>query len=143
MESPRKLRHTARPYQAPMADELPNPAPWNNPKDSGSDQPGGEWDLLTTKVKEWSGSEAPQQLWEQLRTPLQVLGWLLAGLLVLRLYGAMLEVLDGFPLLPGFLELTSLVWLCRFTARNLLRRNDRDQLVANLNRIWSSRGQDD
>jgi hypothetical protein len=126
-----------------MADENPNPAPWQPSTDTSSDPQGGEWDLLTTKVKEWSGSEAPQQLWQQLRTPLKVIGWLLAGLLVLRVYGAVLEALDGFPLLPGLLELTGLVWLCRFTARNLLHRNDRDQLFADLNRLWSSRGQDD
>ena len=125
-----------------MADDYPNPAPWGGPTDSAADQQGGEWDLLTTKLKDWSSSDAPQRLWEQLRAPLKVGGWLLALLLVLRLYGAVLGALDGFPLLPGLLQLTGLIWLCRFAALNLLHRKDREQLFADLNRSWSSRSQD-
>ncbi len=125
-----------------MADEHPNPAPWDNAADASSDPQGGEWELLTSKLKAWWASEAPQQLWQQLRTPLQVLGWLLAGLLVLRLYGAVLTALGSFPLVPGLLELTGLVWLCRFAVLHLLHRKDRDQLFSNLNRSLAGRDQE-
>jgi hypothetical protein len=40
------------------------------------------------------------------------------------------------------LQLTGLIWLCRFAVLNLLHRKDREHFFADLNRSWSSRSQD-
>ena len=97
---------------------------------------GGEWELLVAKVRQWFASGQARTLWEQARTPVVILAALVATLMVLRVYGALIQAIESMPLLPGLLELVGVIWVLRVGAPRLLRRTDREQLVANLRRRW-------
>lgn len=91
---------------------------------------GGEWQLLLARLSSWLNTVEPEQLWDQSQRPLQIAAALLSLLIVLKLYGAVLETIDSVPLISGLLELVGLIWLLRFSSGHLLRREDRDQTVA-------------
>ncbi|MCP9884423.1 hypothetical protein KBY97_04675 [Synechococcus sp. ATX 2A4] len=104
---------------------------------------GGEWDLLVTKLREWIGSGRLQDMLVQYQAPLRAVALLLALVLVLRLYGAVIGAIDSLPLLPGLLELAGVIWLSRFAASRLVRSSDRQQLIASLEQRWRAfRGND-
>jgi hypothetical protein len=105
---------------------------------SAADQDGGEWDLLVQKVRAWISSGQLQEQWQAARTPLSLLAGLIAVLLVLRVYSAVLGVLDSIPLLPGLLELAGLVAMVQFSLTRLVRSNDRREVIEGLKQRWQS-----
>ena len=105
---------------------------------SGGDAEGGEWDLLLDKLRQWIASGQLQQLWQTSRTPLTAAAALIGLLLVLRIYGALLGVLDSLPLVPGLLELAGLVAVVRFGLSNLVRSSDREKVIANVKGRWAA-----
>ena len=96
----------------------------------------GEWKLLLSRVNGWIANADVADLWERSKRPLTVLGWLLAALIVLKVYGAVVDTIDSLPLMGGLLELVGVIWLSRFAADRLLRRSDRQQLLAGLETRW-------
>ncbi len=103
---------------------------------------GGEWDLLVQKVRHWIGSGAMERQWQTARTPLSVLAGLITAVLVLRIYAALLGVIDSLPLLPGLLELAGVIAVTRFSLRNLVRSEERSRLINGLRQRWQAfRGQ--
>jgi hypothetical protein len=103
---------------------------------------GGEWELLVEKLRQWIGSGQLQEQWQASRTPLSLLAGLIALLLVLRLYGALLAVIDSLPLLPGLLELAGLIAVVQFSLSRLVRSEERRSLIQSLQQRWKSfRGQ--
>lgn len=99
---------------------------------------GGEWELLVSKVQAWLASGQLQQQWQTARTPLSLLAGLIALLLVLRIYGALLAVLDSIPLLPGLLELAGLIAVIQFGLTRMVRSSDRRQVIDGLRQRWQS-----
>jgi hypothetical protein len=132
------------PSEAPLAMpsvastiEVPASAPGS--QTSGE---GGEWELLVEKLRQWIGSGQLQEQWQASRTPLSLLAGLIALLLVLRLYGALLAVIDSLPLLPGLLELAGLIAVVQFSLTRLVRSEERRSLIQSLQQRWKSfRGQ--
>jgi hypothetical protein len=99
---------------------------------------GGEWDLLVGKVKVWlEQADLPGQ-WDRLSGPLRGLGLLLGLLLVLKLYGALLDTLDDLLLLPRLLQLVGLIVLVRFSLRRLTRSSDRQLVLDDWKRRWDA-----
>lgn len=118
--------------------EVPASAPGG-----GTSGEGGEWELLLEKLRQWIGSGQLQEQWQASRTPLSLLAGLIALLLVLRLYGALLAVIDSLPLLPGLLELAGLIAVVQFSLTRLVRSEERRSLIQSLQQRWKSfRGQD-
>ncbi|MFZ9973509.1 MAG: CAAD domain-containing protein, partial [Vulcanococcus sp.] len=107
-------------------------------KPAAADQDGGEWDLLVDKVRAWISSGQLQEQWQAARTPLSLLAGLIAVLLVLRVYSAVLGVLESIPLLPGLLELAGLVAVVQFSLTRLVRSNDRREVIVGLKQRWQS-----
>ena len=105
---------------------------------SGGNAAGGEWDLLLDKLRQWIASGQLQQLWQTSRTPLTAAAALIGLLVVLRIYGALLGVLDSLPLVPGLLELAGLVAVVRFGLSNLVRSSDREKVIANVKGRWAA-----
>jgi hypothetical protein len=105
---------------------------------SGGNAEGGEWDLLLDKLRQWIASGQLQQLWQTSRTPLTAAAALIGLLVVLRIYGALLGVLDSLPLVPGLLELAGLVAVVRFGLSNLVRSSDREKVIANVKGRWAA-----
>ena len=103
---------------------------------------GGEWELLVEKVQQWIGSGQLQQQWQTARTPITLVAGLIGLLLVLRIYGALLGVVESLPLLPGLLELVGVISVVRFSLTRLVKSDDRHQVIEGLKQRWSSfRGQ--
>ncbi len=107
----------------------------SNPEASGE---GGEWELLVGQIREWMNTVQLQQSLQEARRPLILLGLLLALLLVLRLYSAVLSTLDHLPLLPGLLELVGVITVTRFSLTNLVRSQQRQALVQTILRRWKA-----
>ena len=105
---------------------------------AGGDQEGGEWDLLVQKLRDWIASGQLQEQWQAARTPLSLLAGLIAVLLVLRVYSAVLNVLDSIPLVPGLLELVGVFALVQFSLRRLVRSDDRREVITGLQQRWKS-----
>jgi hypothetical protein len=105
---------------------------------AAGEQEGGEWDLLVQKLRDWIASGQLQEQWQAARTPLSLLAGLIAVLLVLRVYTAVLNVLDSIPLLPGLLELVGVIALVQFSLRRLVRSEDRRQVISGLQQRWQS-----
>lgn len=122
----------ATPAPAPVV-----PAPFSTGA-SPSDGEGGEWELLVSKVQGWLASGQLQQQWQAARTPLSLLAGLIALLLVLRIYGALLAVLDSIPLLPGLLELAGLIAVLQFGLTRMVRSSDRRQVIDGVRQRWQS-----
>ena len=112
--------------------------PASLPAAAGADQDGGEWELLLEKLRTWIASGQLQEQWQAARTPLSLLAGLIAVLLVLRVYSAVLNVLDSIPLLPGLLELAGLVALVQFSLTRLVRSDDRREVISGLKQRWQS-----
>jgi CAAD domains of cyanobacterial aminoacyl-tRNA synthetase len=113
--------------------EVPASAPGGG--DSGD---GGEWDLLLQKLRHWLGSGQLQQQWQSARGPLSLVAGLLALLLVLRVYGALLAVVDSLPLVPGLLELVGVIAVTRFGLTRLVRSSDRQAVLGDLQQRWQA-----
>jgi hypothetical protein len=148
--SPTLEAATARPPQAPAA--TPPLAAAGEPRVAATlDVPplpvsagttvapdGGEWELLVGKVKAWlDQADLPGQ-WERLGGPLRGLGLLLALLLVLKLYVALLDTLDDLPLMPRLLQLLGLITVARFSVTRLTRSSDRQAIFASWKRRWDA-----
>ena len=103
-----------------------------------SSDEGGEWDLLVSKVQSWLASGQLQQQWQAARTPISLLAGLIALLLVLRIYGALLAVLDSIPLLPGLMELAGLIAVVQFALTKMVRSSDRRQVIDGVRQRWQS-----
>lgn len=99
---------------------------------------GGEWELLTGQVRAWLESGQLEKLWAQARTPVTALAALIALLVVLRVYSALLGAIDSLPLVPGLLELVGVIWLVRKGVPKLVRNSEREQLISGLRQRWQS-----
>ena len=109
---------------------------------TANDGEGGEWELLVEKVKQWIASGQLQQQWQTARTPITLVAGLIGLLLVLRIYGGLLGVVESVPLLPGLLELVGVISVVRFSLTRLVKSDDRNQVIDGLKQRWSSfRGQ--
>jgi hypothetical protein len=105
---------------------------------SSGDAEGGEWELLLQKLRHWLNQGELQSLWAQAQRPVTALATLVAILLVLRVYTAVLGAIDSLPLVPGLLELAGVVWLVRYGVPKLLRSSEREQLLGGLNQRWKA-----
>jgi hypothetical protein len=127
--APTDIPTVASTLEVPASPQLATPA---------ADQDGGEWELLVEKVRTWISSGQLQEQWQSARTPLSLLAGLIAVLLVLQVYSAVLGVLDSIPLLPGLLELAGLVTVVQFSLTRLVRSNDRREVIEGLKQRWQS-----
>ena len=63
---------------------------------------------------------------------------LIALLVVLRVYSALLGAIESLPLVPGLLELVGVIWLVRKGVPKLVRNSEREQLISGLRQRWQS-----
>ena len=104
---------------------------------------GGEWDLLRSKVSTWFDGADLQGRWESLGGPLRAAGLLLAAIVLLRLYSALLETLGDLPLVPRLLQLVGLLTVARFALTKLVRSSERERILTSWNQRWNDfRGRD-
>jgi hypothetical protein len=99
---------------------------------------GGEWDLLSGKLRDWFHRNDLGGQWDRLGGPLRASGLLLGGLILIKLYEALIDTLDDIPLLPRLLQLAGLLYVLNFGLTHLIKSQDRE----NLYRIWKKRWHD-
>ncbi|WP_411873383.1 CAAD domain-containing protein [Vulcanococcus limneticus] len=113
------------------------------PLPAGEAGEGGEWDLLRSKVGTWFDGADLQGRWESLGGPLRAAGLLLAAVVLLRLYSALLETLGDLPLVPRLLQLVGLLSVARFALTKLVRSSERERILTSWNQRWNDfRGRD-
>jgi hypothetical protein len=97
---------------------------------------GGEWELLVGKLVAFLEGDQLRDWWNRLGGPLRTAGLLLALVLVLRLYDALLDTLGDLPLLPRLLQLVGLIGVARFALTRLVRTEDRQAVIDDLKGRW-------
>jgi hypothetical protein len=113
------------------------------PLDASEAGEGGEWDLLTGKVRTWFDGAQLQERWESLGGPLRAAGLLLAAVVLLRLYSALLETLADLPLVPRLLQLAGLLSVTQFALTRLVRTSERERILTSWRERWNDfRGRD-
>ena len=128
---------------SPAAESEPATAPMDPaiastvsiPADEPSE--GGEWELLTGKVKKWMTNNKLNELLDKTQTPAKLIGGLVLALVVLQIYSGILNTIDKLPLAPGLLELAGVIWLGRFAIQNLVRNSDRKRVFDGLRNLWT------
>ena len=104
---------------------------------SSSDE-GGEWDLLSNRIKQFFEANNLQDQWQSLRQPLFLLGGLIALILTMRIYGGILDAIATVPLAPRMFQLVGTFYAAWFAATRLIRADERKKISANVNDLWSS-----
>lgn len=104
----------------------------------GESEEGGEWDLLSGKLRDWFHRNDLGGQWDRLGGPLRASGLLLGGLILIKLYEALIDTLDDIPLLPRLLQLAGLLYLLNFGFTHLIKSQDRE----NLFQTWKNRWHD-
>jgi len=102
----------------------------------GESSEGGEWDLLSGKLRDWFDSNDLGGQWDRLGGPLRASGLLLGGLILIKLYEALLDTLDDIPLLPRLLQLAGLLYLFNFGFTHLIKSQDRENLYQSWKKRW-------
>jgi hypothetical protein len=113
------------------------------PLPAGEAGEGGEWDLLRDKLGTWFDGADLQGRWESLGGPLRAAGLLLAAVVLLRLYSALLDTLSDLPLLPRLLQLVGLLSVAQFGLTRLVRSSERERMLTSWRQRWNDfRGRD-
>ena len=107
------------------------------PLPAGEAGEGGEWELLRDKVTTWFDGADLQGRWESLGGPLRAAGLLLAAVVLLRLYSALLETLGDLPLVPRLLQLVGLVSVVQFGLTRLVRSDERERILTSWRQRWN------
>ena len=99
---------------------------------------GGEWDLLSEKLRSWWQEQDLDHQWQRLRQPL-LLGVGLVGLiLVMRIYSGILAAIATVPLAPRLFELAGVSWLAWFSVTRLVRSDERRKVFTAVSGRWQA-----
>lgn len=155
------IQNTSAPESAPISSEITQPSvaeatatppnavpaspsiaervsvPARVPADSSSEE-GGEWDLLSNRIKQFFEANNLQEQWQSLRQPLFLLGGLIALILTLRIYGGILDAIATVPLAPRLFQLVGTFYAGWFAATRLVRAEERKRISSNVQDLWSS-----
>ena len=103
-----------------------------------NEEEGGEWELLSNRIKQFFEENNLQDQWQSLRQPLFLLGGLIVVILTLRIYGGILDAIATVPLAPRLFQLVGVFYAVWFAATRLIRAEERKKISANANDLWSS-----
>jgi len=99
---------------------------------------GGEWDLLSSKVRQWWEDNNLVELWQRSRRPLYLIVGLIGLTLLIKIYSGILAAIGSIPLAPRLFELVGLGWVIWFSSTRLIRSEERKTLLANVSGIWAA-----
>jgi hypothetical protein len=103
----------------------------------GAPGEGGEWALLLSKLQAWLGSGQLQAQLQAARSPLTLAAGLIALVVVVQIYAALLGVIEH-SLAPGLLELVGLISVVRFGLAESVRSQERPALIEGLQQRWQA-----
>ena len=99
---------------------------------------GGEWDMLSSKVRQWWDNNNLVELWQRSRRPLFLVLGLVGLTLLLRIYSGVLAAIGTIPLAARLFELIGLIWVIWFSSTRLIRSEERKALLENIGGIWAA-----
>ena len=138
-ETPVAPEPAAQPVTAPaspsIAERISVPA---QASADSSEEDGGEWDLLSSRIKQFFEANNLQDQWQSLRQPLFLLGGLIVVILTMRIYGGILDAIATVPLAPRLFQLVGTFYAVWFAATRLIRAEERKKISANVNDLWTS-----
>jgi len=138
-ETPVAPEPAAQPVTAPaspsIAERISVPA---QASADSSEEDGGEWDLLSNRIKQFFEANNLQDQWQSLRQPLFLLGGLIVVILTMRIYGGILDAIATVPLAPRLFQLVGTFYAVWFAATRLIRAEERQKISANVNDLWTS-----
>ena len=138
-ETPVAPEPAAQPVTAPaspsIAERISVPA---QASADSSEEDGGEWDLLSNRIKQFFEANNLQDQWQSLRQPLFLLGGLIVVILTMRIYGGILDAIATVPLAPRLFQLVGTFYAVWFAATRLIRAEERKKISANVNDLWTS-----
>ncbi|WP_191964808.1 CAAD domain-containing protein [Synechococcus sp. RSCCF101] len=149
-----QLEDSAEPEAAPEPEtapsailqsvEIPAAEPSSTGADTGSDGSTDGPDLkqfFEGVLSWWQEARIGERL-VQAKQPVLLLLGAIGLLLAIRLYGAVVHLIDSIPVVSGLLELVGLLVALRFAATRLLKREDRQEVLGALASRWRTfRGQ--
>ena len=138
-ETPMAPEPAAQPVTAPaspsIAERISVPA---QASADSSEEDGGEWDLLSNRIKQFFEANNLQDQWQSLRQPLFLLGGLIVVILTMRIYGGILDAIATVPLAPRLFQLVGTFYAVWFAATRLIRAEERKKIWSNVNDLWTS-----
>ena len=139
-ETPAAPEPAAKPVTPPASPSIAEriSVPAQASADSSDEADGGEWDLLSNRIKQFFEANNLQDQWQSLRQPLFLLGGLIVVILTLRIYGGILDAIATVPLAPRLFQLVGVFYAVWFAATRLIRAEERKKISANANDLWSS-----
>ncbi len=139
-ETPAAPEPAAKPVTPPpspsIAERISVPAQAS--ADSSDEADGGEWDLLSNRIKQFFEANNLQDQWQSLRQPLFLLGGLIVVILTMRIYGGILDAIATVPLAPRLFQLVGTFYAVWFAATRLIRAEERKKISTNVNDLWTS-----
>ena len=103
-----------------------------------SEEDGGEWDLLSNRIKQFFEANNLENQWQSLRQPIFLLGGLIVVILTMRIYGGILDAIATVPLAPRLFQLVGTFYAVWFAATRLIRAEERKKISTNVNDLWTS-----
>ena len=138
-ETPVAPEPAAQPVIAPastsIAERISVPA---QASADSSEEDGGEWDLLSNRIKQFFEANNLQDQWQSLRQPLFLLGGLIVVILTTRIYGGILDAIATIPMAPRLFQLVGTFYAVWFAATRLIRAEERKKISTNVNDLWTS-----
>ena len=134
-EQPEETKRAPEPLTPSIVERVSVP---ETPSLSDADDEGGEWEVLSTKVKEWIEDRDLADQLHRLRQPLLIAAGLVLFILVLRIYGGILAAIATVPLAPRIFELIGVIYATWFATTRLILSEERRKIGAELGDLWSS-----
>ncbi|QNI72986.1 CAAD domain-containing protein [Synechococcus sp. NOUM97013] len=103
-----------------------------------SDESGGEWEMLSGRIKDFWEANNLVEWWQSLRQPLVLVGVLIGLILTLRIYGGILDAIATVPLAPRMFQLVGAIYSAWYAATRLVKSDERKKVSRNLQDIWNS-----
>ena len=103
-----------------------------------SDESGGEWEMLSGRIKDFWEANNLVEWWQSLRQPLVVIGVLIGLILTLRIYGGILDAIATVPLAPRVFQLVGTIYAAWYAATRLVKSDERKKVSSNLQDLWNS-----
>lgn len=103
-----------------------------------SDESGGEWEMLSGRIKDFWEANNLVEWWQSLRQPLVLIGVLIGLILTLRIYGGILDAIATVPLAPRVFQLVGTIYAAWYAATRLVKSDERKKVSSNLQDLWNS-----
>ena len=139
-ETPAAPEPAAKPVTPPASPSIAEriSVPAQASADSSDEADGGEWDLLSNRIKQFFEANNLQDQWQSLRQPLFLLGGLIVVILTMRIYGGILDAIATIPMAPRLFQLVGTFYAVWFAATRLIRAEERKKISTNVNDLWTS-----